>query len=73
VPTTRKPPENQLRLGTVHAPVTFLRCLPKRPDGLGRHGQGELRGTAVLPQTTLGQSSIAPWTDLLLPGEKKRN
>jgi hypothetical protein len=35
----------------------------RRPDGLGRRGPGELRGTAVPPQTSLGQSSIAPWTD----------
>jgi hypothetical protein len=27
---------------------------------LGRRRQGELHGTAVLPQTSLGQSSIAP-------------
>jgi hypothetical protein len=33
------------------------------PDGLGRCGQGELHGTVVLPQKTLGQNSIAPWTD----------
>jgi hypothetical protein len=43
------------------------------PDGLGRCRQGELRGTAVLPQTSLGQSSIAPWTDRPPPREKKRN
>jgi hypothetical protein len=30
---------------------------------LGRCGTGELRGTTVLPQKSLGQSSIAPWTD----------
>jgi hypothetical protein len=36
---------------------------PLAPDGLGRRGPGELCGTAVLPQTCLGQSSIAPWTD----------
>jgi hypothetical protein len=44
---------------------------PRRPPGrqwpapirLGRRGPGELRGTAVPPQTSLGQSSIAPWTD----------
>jgi hypothetical protein len=41
------------------------------PDGLGRCGQGELSGTAVLPQRTLGQSSIAPWTDRTPPGEKR--
>jgi hypothetical protein len=29
-------------------------------------------GTVVLPQTTLGQSSIAPWTDQPPPGEKKQ-
>jgi hypothetical protein len=34
-----------------------------RPYGLGRRRPGELRGTAVPPQTSLGQSSIAPWTD----------
>jgi hypothetical protein len=34
-----------------------------RPYGLGRRGPGELRGTAVPLQTSLGQSSIAPWTD----------
>jgi hypothetical protein len=34
-----------------------------RPYGLGRRGPGELHGTVVLPQTSLGQSSIAPWTD----------
>jgi hypothetical protein len=34
-----------------------------RPYGLGRHGPHELHGTAVLPQTSLGQNSIAPWTD----------
>jgi hypothetical protein len=38
-------------------------------DGLGRHRQG----TVVLPQTSLGQSSIAPWTDQPPPGGKKRN
>jgi hypothetical protein len=27
------------------------------PDGLGRHGQGELSGTAVLPQTTWARSA----------------
>jgi hypothetical protein len=41
------------------------------PDSLGRRGQGELHGTMVLPQTTLGQSSIAPWTDWPPPGEKR--
>jgi hypothetical protein len=41
------------------------------PDGLGRRGQGELSGTTVLPQTTLGQSSTAPWTDRPPPGEKR--
>jgi hypothetical protein len=35
----------------------------QRPYGLGRRRPGELRSTAVLPQTILGQSSIAPWTD----------
>jgi hypothetical protein len=30
---------------------------------LGRRGPGELHGTVVLPQISLGQSSIAPWTD----------
>jgi hypothetical protein len=30
------------------------------PDSLGRCGQGELCGTVILPQTILGQSSIAP-------------
>jgi hypothetical protein len=35
----------------------------QHPYGLGRSGPGELRGTAVAPQTSLGQSSIAPWTD----------
>jgi hypothetical protein len=35
----------------------------RHPDGLGRCGPGELHGTAVPPQTSLGQSSIAPWTD----------
>jgi hypothetical protein len=35
----------------------------QHPEGLGIHGPGELRGTAVLPQTSLGHSSIAPWTD----------
>jgi hypothetical protein len=34
-----------------------------RPYGLGRCGPGELHGITVLPQTSLGQSSIAPWTD----------
>jgi hypothetical protein len=34
-----------------------------RPYGVGRCGPGELRSTAVAPQTSLGQSSIAPWTD----------
>jgi hypothetical protein len=42
----------------------------QRPEGLGRHGQDELRSTVVLPQTSLGQSSIAPWTDWPPPGEK---
>jgi hypothetical protein len=42
-----------------------------RPDGLGRRGPGELRGTAVLPQTSLGQSSTAPWTDRPPPGKKR--
>jgi hypothetical protein len=32
-------------------------------DGLGRRRQGELHCTVVLLQTSLGQSSIAPWTD----------
>jgi hypothetical protein len=41
------------------------------PDSLGRCGPGELRGTVVLPQTSLGQSSIAPWTDQPPPGEKR--
>jgi hypothetical protein len=44
---------------------------PQRPDDLGRRRQGELSGTMVLPQTTLGQSSIAPWTDWPPPGEKR--
>jgi hypothetical protein len=35
----------------------------RRPYSLGRRGPGELHGTAVPPQTNLGQSSIAPWTD----------
>jgi hypothetical protein len=35
----------------------------QRPYGLGRRGPGELHGTAVAPQTSLVQSSIAPWTD----------
>jgi hypothetical protein len=35
----------------------------RRPYGVGRRGPGELRGTTVAPQTSLGQSSIAPWTD----------
>jgi hypothetical protein len=35
----------------------------RRPYGLGRRGPGELRSTTVAPQTGLGQSSIAPWTD----------
>jgi hypothetical protein len=30
---------------------------------LGRRGPGELCSAVVLPQTSLGQSSIAPWTD----------
>jgi hypothetical protein len=42
------------------------------PDGLGRLRQGELSGTMVLPQTTLGQSSIAPWTDQPPPGKKEK-
>jgi hypothetical protein len=42
------------------------------PDGLGRHGQGELSGTAVLPQTALGQICIAPWTDRPPPGKKEK-
>jgi hypothetical protein len=29
---------------------------------LGKCRQGELHSTTVLPQTSLGQSSIAPWT-----------
>jgi hypothetical protein len=33
------------------------------PGSLGRCGPGELCGMAVLSQTSLGQSSIAPWTD----------
>jgi hypothetical protein len=32
----------------------------QHPYGLGRCRPGELCGTAVLPQTSLGQSSIAP-------------
>jgi hypothetical protein len=32
-------------------------------DSLGRRRPGELRGTTVLPQTSLGQSSTAPWKD----------
>jgi hypothetical protein len=35
----------------------------QHPYSLGRRGPGELCGTAVAPQTSLGQSSIAPWTD----------
>jgi hypothetical protein len=35
----------------------------RRPYGLGRRGPGELHSTTVAPQTSLGQSSIAPWTD----------
>jgi hypothetical protein len=35
----------------------------KRAPRLGKIGPAELRGTAVLPQTSLGQSSVAPWTD----------
>jgi hypothetical protein len=35
---------------------------------LGRCRQGELSSTAVLPHTTLGQISIAPWTDRPPPG-----
>jgi hypothetical protein len=34
----------------------------RRAPGAAR-GPGELCGTAVPPQTSLGQSSIAPWTD----------
>jgi hypothetical protein len=44
---------------------------PRDTSHLGRHGQGELSGTAVLPQTTLGQISIAPWTDRP-PAREKR-
>jgi hypothetical protein len=43
-----------------------------RPYGLGRHGPGELRSTAVAPQTSLGQSSIAPLDRLTSTREKKR-
>jgi hypothetical protein len=35
----------------------------RRPYSVGRRSPGELCGTAVAPQTSLGQSSIAPWTD----------
>jgi hypothetical protein len=42
------------------------------PDGLGRRRQGKLRGTAVFPQTTLGQSSIAPGQTDLYPGKKEK-
>jgi hypothetical protein len=43
----------------------------RHPYGLGRRGPGELRGTVVPPQTSLGQSSIAPWTDWPPPGKKR--
>jgi hypothetical protein len=42
------------------------------PDDLGRRGQGEFRGIVVLPKTTLGQSSIDPWTDRPPPREKEK-
>jgi hypothetical protein len=42
-----------------------------RPDGIGRCGPGELTSTMVLPQTTLGQISTAPWTDWPPPREKR--
>jgi hypothetical protein len=43
------------------------------PEGLGRHRpQGEpYKWNVVLPQKTLGQISIAPWTDRP-PSRKKR-
>jgi hypothetical protein len=41
------------------------------PDSLGRHGpQGELSDTQYF-QTSLGQISIAPWTDRPPPREKR--
>jgi hypothetical protein len=39
---------------------------------LGRCGQGELHGTAILPQTSLGQSSIAPGQTDLHTGKKEK-
>jgi hypothetical protein len=42
------------------------------PNGLGRRGQGELHGTTVLPQTRLGQSSIAPGQTDPHPGKKEK-
>jgi hypothetical protein len=43
----------------------------RHPYGLGGCRPGKLRGTAVPPQTNLGQSSIAPWTDWPPPGKKR--
>jgi hypothetical protein len=41
------------------------------PRWLGKTGTSELRGTMVLPQTSLGQSSIAPPDRLTSTREKR--
>jgi hypothetical protein len=46
---------------TRRAPGPPVACA--QTDSLEGFGQGELSSTVVLPQTTLGQNSIAPWTD----------